>query len=203
MDKHEFSGKSYDEAVNNAKISLQELEENLVIKEKECKTGLFTKKVTIEVVTREEVIEFLKEYIKELIKKMGLSANLEVKKREKSVNIVIYADNNSILIGKNGKNMDALITVIRQAVQTEIGEHFQFTLDINDYKEKKQEHLIREAKKIAREVGKTKIEAKLDPMNSYERRLIHTALVDNKYVITESVGEEPNRCLVIKPKKNK
>lgn len=203
MDKHEFSGKSYDEAVNNAKISLQELEENLVIKEKECKTGLFTKKVTIEVVTREEVIEFLKEYIKELIKKMGLSANLEVKKREKSVNIVIYADNNSILIGKNGKNMVALITVIRQAVQTEIGEHFQFTLDINDYKEKKQEHLIREAKKIAREVGKTKIEAKLDPMNSYERRLIHTALVDNKYVITESVGEEPNRCLVIKPKKNK
>ena len=65
----------------------------------------------------------------------------------------------------------------------------------------KQEILVREAKKIAREVGRTKIEAKLDPMNSYERRLIHTALADNKYVVTESVGEEPNRCLVIKPKK--
>ena len=106
-----------------------------------------------------------------------------------------------ILIGKNGKNMDALVTIVRQAVQTEIGEIFHFTIDINDYKEKKQEILVREAKKIAREVGRTKIEAKLDPMNSYERRLIHTALADNKYVVTESVGEEPNRCLVIKPKK--
>lgn len=201
MKKYEFSGKNYDEAVNNAKISLQELEDNLIIKEKETKSGLFSKKVIIEVIPKEEVVEFLKEYIKELTKNMGLNINLEVKKREKNVSITIYADNNSILIGKNGKNMDALVTIVRQAVQTEIGEIFHFTIDINDYKEQKQEILVREAKKIAREVGRTKIEAKLDPMNSYERRLIHTALADNKYVVTESVGEEPNRCLVIKPKK--
>lgn len=201
MKKYEFSGKNYDEAVNNAKISLQELEDNLIIKEKETKSGLFSKKVIIEVIQKEDVVEFLKEYIKELTKNMGLNINLEVKKRSNNVNITIYADNNSILIGKNGKNMDALVTIVRQAVQTEIGEMFHFTLDINDYKEKKQEILVREAKKIAREVGRTKIEAKLDPMNSYERRLIHTALADNKYVVTESVGEEPNRCLVIKPKK--
>ena len=201
MHKYEFSGKNYDEALNKAKITLQELEDELIIKEKETKSGLFGKKIIIEVIQKNEVIEFLKEYIKELTKNMGLSINLEVKKREKNVNITIYADNNSILIGKNGKNMDALVTIIRQAVQTEIGEPFHFTIDVNDYKEKKQEILVREAKKIAREVGHTKIEAKLDPMNSYERRLIHTALADNKYVVTESVGEEPNRCLVIKPKK--
>lgn len=200
MHKYEFSGKNYEEAVNNAKISLQELEDELIIKEKEVKGGLFNKKVIIEVIQKDEVVEFLKEYIKELTKNMGLSTNLEVKKRENNVNITIYADNNSILIGKNGKNMDALVTIVRQAVQTEIGESFHFTIDINDYKEKKQENLVREAKKIAREVGRTKIEAKLDPMNSYERRLIHTALADNKYVITESIGEEPNRFIVIKPK---
>lgn len=203
MRKYEFSGKNYEEAVNNAKISLQELEDELIIKEKETKSGLFSKKVIIEVIPKSEVVEFLKEYIKELTKNMGLNTNIEIKKREKNINITIYADNNSILIGKNGKNMDALVTIVRQAVQSEIKEPFNFTLDVNDYKEKKQEILVREAKKIAREVGRTKIEAKLDPMNSYERRLIHTALADNKYVTTESIGEEPNRCLVIKPKETK
>lgn len=202
MKKYEFSGKTYEEAVNTAKIELQELEDQLIIKEKETKTGLFNKKVTIEVIRKAEILDFVKEYIKELTKNIGINVNLEVKKREDFINITLYADNNSILIGKNGKNMDALTTVIRQVILTETGEFYKFTLDVNDYKEKKQEHLIRLAKTTAREVGKTKIEAKLDPMNSFERRLIHTALVDNKYVTTESVGEEPNRCIVIKPREN-
>ena len=98
--------------------------------------------------------------------------------------------------------MEALNTVLRQAILTETGEFYKFTLDVNEYKERKQENLIRLAKTTAREVGKTKIEAKLDPMNSFERRLIHTALADHKYVVTESIGEEPNRYIVIKPKAN-
>lgn len=202
MKKYEFSGKTYEEAVNNAKIELQELEEDLIIKEKESKTGLFNKKTTIEVIRKAEIIDFIKDYIKELTNNIGIQVNLEVKKREQQVNITLYADNNSILIGKNGKNMDALNTVIRQAILSETGEFYKFTLDVNDYKERKQETLVRIAKKTAREVGKTKIEAKLDPMNSYERRLIHTALADSKYVTTESIGEEPNRYIVIKPKEN-
>ena len=56
------------------------------------------------------------------------------------------------------------------------------------------------AKKVAREVAKTKFETKLDSMNSYERRIVHSTLANDKYVYTESVGEEPNRCVVIKPK---
>lgn len=200
MKKYEFSGKTYEEAVNTAKIELQELEDQLIIKEKETKSGLFNKKTTIEVIRKAEIIDFVKEYIKELTQNIGIQVNLEVKKRHDQVNITLYADNNSILIGKNGKNMEALTTIVRQAVLTETGEFYKFTLDINDYKERKQENLVRLAKQTAREVGKTKIEAKLDPMNSYERRLIHTALADNKYVETESAGEEPNRYIVIKPK---
>lgn len=202
MKKYEFIGKNYEEAVNTAKIELQELEDQLIIKEKESKSGLFNKKVTIEVIRKAEIIDFIKDYIKELIQNIGINVNLEVKKREDFINITLYADNNSILIGKNGKNMEALNTVVRQAILTETGEFYKFTLDVNDYKEKKQENLLRLVKSIAREVGKTKIEAKLDPMNSYERRLVHTALVDHKYVITESVGEEPNRYIIIKPKEN-
>jgi len=203
MKKYEYTGKTLKEAIDNAKIGLQELEENLIINEKETKTGLFNKKVIIEVIRKDEVTEFIKEYVKELLKNIGVNANLELKKRNDSINITVFSDNNAILIGKNGKNMDSLTTIVRQVIQTETGEHYKINIDINDYKEKIHENLVRQAKKIAREVSKTKIDAKLDPMNSYERRLIHEALKDNKYVYTESVGEEPNRCLVIKAKEDK
>jgi len=202
MQKHEFSGKTYEEAVQNAKIELQELEENLIIKTKEEKSGLFSKKVTIEVMRRDEILDFLKEYITELTKKIGFNVNLEIKKREDAFHITIFSDNNAILIGKNGKNMEALTSVVRQAVATQTGEFVKVSIDIGDYKQRKQDKIVIIAKKIAREVGRTKIEAKLDPMNSYERRLVHSALADNKYVTTESVGEEPNRAIVIKPREN-
>lgn len=202
MQKHEFSGKTYEEAVQNAKIELQELEENLIIKTKEEKSGLFSKKVTIEVMRRDEILDFLKEYITELTKKIGFNVNLEIKKREDAFHITIFSDNNALLIGKNGKNMEALTAVVRQAVATQTGEFVKVSIDIGDYKQRKQDKIVVIAKKIAREVGRTKIEAKLDPMNSYERRLVHSALADNKYVTTESVGEEPNRAIVIKPREN-
>ena len=73
-------------------------------------------------------------------------------------------------------------------------------IDINSYKEKHEKSIEHLAKKIAREVAESKIPVKLDSMNSYERRIVHSILSDDKYVYTESIGEEPNRCVVIKPK---
>ncbi len=200
LEKRKYSGKTKEEAINNAKIELQEMEENLYIKETEVKNGLFNKKVEIEVVTRDEVIESVKEFLKELIHNMGLTGNLEVKKREKNVTFTIVSDNNSILIGKNGRTLEAITLFVKQMIQNEIGEYFPIVIDIGEYKLAKEQKLERLAKKVAREVAYTKIAAKLDPMNSYERRIIHTALSENKKVTTESEGEEPNRCVVIKPK---
>ena len=194
--KNRYNGKNKEEAINNAKIALQELEENLYIKEIEVKSGLFNKKVEIEVIRKDDVIE----YIKELIHNMGLSCNLEVKKRENGINITVISDNNSILIGKNGKTLEAITLVVKQMIHNEIGEYFPFVLDIGEYKLAREQKLESLAKKTAREVAYTKIPAKLDPMNSYERRIIHTILAENKKVTTESEGEEPNRCVVIKPK---
>jgi spoIIIJ-associated protein len=94
--------------------------------------------------------------------------------------------------------MAALSTVVRQMVFNELGYYYKFNLDVGEYKLKQQKNLERMAHKLAREVAKTKVEVKLDPMNSYERRIIHNALNDDRYVYTESVGEEPNRCVVIK-----
>jgi len=200
--KNRYSGKTKEEAINNAKIELQEMEENLYIKEIEVKSGLFNKKVEIEVIRRDDVIEYIKEYIKELIKNIGLTCNLEVKKRENGINITVISDNNSILIGKNGRTLESITLLIKQMIHNEIGEYFPFVLDIGEYKMAKEQKLESLAKRTAREVATSKIPAKLDPMNSYERRIIHSILADHKKVTTESEGEEPNRYVVIKPKED-
>ena len=200
--KNRYTGKTKEEAINNAKIALQEMEENLYIKEIEVKSGLFSKKVEIEVIRRDDVVEYLKEYVKELIHNMGLICNLEVKKRENGINITVISDNNSILIGKNGRTLEAITLVIKQMIHNEIGEYFPFVLDIGEYKVAREQKLESLAKRTAREVATSKVAAKLDPMNSYERRIIHSILADHRKVTTESEGEEPNRYVVIKPKED-
>jgi len=98
--RNRYTGKTKEEAINNAKIELQELEEDLYIKEIEVKNGLFNKKVEIEVIRKRDVADYIKDLVKELVNNMGLSCNLEVKKRENGLNLTIISDNNSILIGK-------------------------------------------------------------------------------------------------------
>ena len=200
LNKLRYTGKTKEDAVNTAKIELQELEDDLYIKEIDVKSGLFNKKVEIEVIKKADVADYVKDLVKEIVTNMGLSCNLEVKKRENGLNITIISDNNSILIGKNGRTLDAMTSIIKHAIFNEIGEYYPVVLDVGEYKQAREQKLERMAKKIAREVAYTKVEAKLDPMNSYERRIIHTILSDNKKVITESEGEEPNRYVVIKPK---
>ncbi len=202
MDKRIFTGKTKEEAINQALIELQEEEENIYVKELEStKGGLFkSPKVEIEVFTKDDVIEFIKEYLQKLVHDMGIGINIEIKKRERNINITILSDNNALLIGKNGRTMDALNVILRQAINAKFGIYFNFVLDVGEYKEKQHQNLERMAKQIAREVARTKVPAKLDPMNSYERRIVHSALTDNKRVYTESEGTEPKRYVVIKPK---
>lgn len=200
--KNRYTAKSKDEAITTAKVSLQEMEENLYIKEIEVKSGLFNKKVEIEVIRKDDVIDYIKEYIKELIKKMGVTSNIEVKKRENIVHFTILSDNNSILIGKNGRTLESITTILKQIIYKEIGEYFPFIIDVGEYKASRQQKLESLAKRLAREVSSSKIAVNLEPMNSYERRIIHSILADNKRVITGSEGEEPNRYVVISPKED-
>ena len=204
MEKHRYIGKTKEEAINNAKEELQEVEENLFIKELETtKGGLFkSKKVEIEVIEKREVVKDIKEYLIKLLKNMGYSVNIEVKNKEEVPKYIIFSDNDALLIGKNGKNLKALSTVVSQYLNTELGRNYKFVIDVNEYKEKREHSLERLAKRVAREVATTKIEVKLDSMNSYERRIIHNVLTNYKKVYTESEGEEPNRCVVIKPKED-
>lgn len=204
MEKHKFSGKTKEEAIQTAKEELQEIEENLFIKEVgESKGGLFkSKKVEIEVIEKREVVKYIKEYLIKILKSMGFNVNIEVKTKEEIPKYIIFSDNDALLIGKNGKNLKALSILVSQHLNNEIGRNYKFVIDINEYKEKREKSLERLAKRIAREVRTTKVEAKLDSMNSYERRIIHNVLTNYKGIYTESEGEEPNRCVVIKPKED-
>lgn len=204
MEKNKFSGKTIDEAISNATISLQETKDNLIIKELETKkAGLFKgKKVEIEVIEKREVVKYIKEYLLKLLKDLGFAVNIEVKNQNEAVKYTIYSDEDNLLIGKGGKNLKALSIITSQHILKELGTTFKFVIDVNEYKEKHEKSLESLARRLAREVKNTKVEVKLDSMNSYERRIIHNALTNNKFVYTESEGEEPNRYVVIKPKED-
>ena len=129
---------------------------------------------------------------------MNIEAKFETNIRDEQINIKMYSDKNSILIGKNGQTLMAIQTVLRQMVHNEIGVYPYILLDVENYKEKKISNLERNAKRIAREVLKTKVDVTLDDMNSYERRIVHNALTKYKNLSTASEGEEPHRHIVIR-----
>ena len=202
MEKHRFVGKTYEEAVNKAKIELQELEENLIINVIDEKKSLLSKKCEIEVIEKREIKNFIKEKLVNILREMGYQAGVEIQVKQDIPTYRIYSNNDSLLIGKGGKNLEAIQIVLRLIVNTETWINYRFFLDVSDYKEKNEHHLESLAKRLAREVATTKIEVKMDSMNSYERRIVHNILTNNKKVYTESVGEEPNRCVVIKPRED-
>ena len=203
MNKLVFTNKTKELAIQDAKIKLEEQnEDNLIINELSSKKSLFSKKVEIEVIEKRELVQFIKEYIQNILKQMGFNSKIEIFNKDDVPTYKIYSDNDALLIGKNGKNLKALQHIVQQAIKKEINNNFKFVLDISNYQEKKEKHLVYLAKNIAREVASSKVEVKLDSMNSYERRIIHNALTNNKKVYTESTGEEPNRCVVIKPRED-
>lgn len=200
MKTYTFEGKTKEAAVELALEELKISEEDLIINNITEKSGLLKKSVEIEVLNINEIITFIKETISKITKLMGTESNLEVRRRDNSISITIFSDNNALLIGKNGKNISALQLLIRQMVNSNLKEPLSIVIDVGNYKEKRARNIEYLAKKLAREAYKTKTEITMDSMNSYERRIVHSALADDKYVYTESIGEEPNRKVVIKLK---
>lgn len=200
MKKYLFEGKTLEELKEKALTELNVNEEDLIILNSEVKSGLLKKSASLEVTTLNDVQNYIKETLSEILKLMPIDAKFEIRRRDKTINIKIFSNNNAILIGKNGRTIGALQTIIRQMLSSELDEKIKVILDVENYKEKRVKNIEYLAKKTAREVAKTKVEATMDSMNSYERRIVHSVLADDKYVYTESIGEEPNRCVVIKLK---
>lgn len=199
IEKYKFSGKNLEEALNICLEKLNCKENNIYYIEKETESKLFkSKKVEIEVIKKDDVINYLKSFIETFAKYMNLEINYEIKEEENYFNILLVSDNNALLIGKDGKNLNALQIILRQSIKNIGNYNIKISLDASNYRAKKINNLEREIKKIAREVLKTKIDAKLDPMNSYQRRIIHKLIGEYENLETESIGETPNRYIVIK-----
>lgn len=166
-------------------------------------SGLFgKKKYTTYMTTKYEVKEFVKEFLVNLAKKMGTTFNIEVNEKDDIILALIVADKNAVLIGKDGSTLKSIQLLLRQALRKFGKFNIKVNLDVAGYKAKRERNISYEAKKIAREVMKSHVDAKLDPMNSYERRIVHTAIANFKNIETESEGEEPNRYVVIKYREN-
>ena len=199
MEKHIYEAKTEEEVILTALNELNVKEDELLYKIKEETSGLLkNKKYIMEVVLKSDVLEFSKEFVKKIIEGMGLKVNLETRRTEQNLQIKIYSDNNGIIIGKNGRTLTSIQTLLRQAIYAKTDIYANIVLDVENYKEKIAKNIEYLAKKLAREVQKTKMDVKMDSMNSYERRLVHEILKDFKGIKTESEGEEPNRSVVIK-----
>ena len=152
----------------------------------------------IDVIKIEEVKEFIKEFIDTVLKKMNLKPQIIVEEEEKIFTVRIRCNDNAILIGKDGKNLAALQILVRQAVRNNTKFNLKINLDISNYKRRKEQFFENDIKKIINEVLISKTDTTLDPMNSYQRRLVHNVANNYYNIETESNGEEPNRCVTIK-----
>lgn len=202
MEVREFEGKELDSVIESALEELKITEKEAIIITEEISKGALLKKKTvkIKIYLYKDIQDCVKEYLKKLTDLMGLNVTFETKLREEQIYIKMYSDNNSILIGKDGKTLSALLTIVKQMVNTNYNINPKIILDVENYKENQEKRIERLAKKLAREVVKTKMEIKMDNMNSYERRIVHNILSNDKKVCTISEGEEPNRHVVIKLK---
>lgn len=193
------TAKTKEEALNQVLAKLNASETEVVYNFEELKGGLF-KGTTYECsgFLKLDVLGDAEEFLKNIIKGMGLEANFEVSTKENTTTIKIYSSNNPVIIGKNGQNLEALTILVRQYIKNICNNGPRIILDVEDYKDRQVKRLERLAKNLARDVVRTKVDIEMDSMNSYERRIVHNILTDFRGVTTESIGEEPNRRVVIK-----
>ena len=204
MEKYKFQAKSEEGLLEKALEELKLKEDEVLTKYYEEKGGLFSgKKYTIEVVKLSDVAELGKDLLNELLSSLNIEANVETKLRDGQIKYEIFSKNNSVLIGKKGHILDSIQVYIRQAIYNAVDLFVNVSVDVERYKEKQIYFLERKVKKIAREVTLSKGEVRLDPMDAYTRKIVHDALQGFKYISTDSEGEEPNRCVVIKYKESK
>lgn len=147
--------------------------------------------------------KLIKKTTEELLKKMTFKeAIVEVKKQQDSPILVVSVnieEDASRLIGQSGSNLNDLQRILRLLVSKQTPEPPLFLLDINGYREKREAFLKELAREIAEQVNKTKKSVMFQPMSSYERRIIHLELAEKSDIVTESIGEEPERRVVVRP----
>ena len=199
----EFSAKTVDEALTEALIKLEttsdQIEYEVIERESTGLLGLFSKPARIRVCKKEDVQDIVRDFLNRLFENMNLNVEVEMNfdEEEKIIYVELKGDEMGVLIGKRGQTLDSIQYLTSLVANKNRDEYIKIKMDTENYRERRKETIENLAKNIAIKVKKTRRPATLEPMNPYERRLIHAALQDDKYVETYSEGEEPFRKVIV------
>lgn len=163
--------------------------------------GIGSKDAVVRVTPGVDLVSRATDFLNEVFFNMGLKVNIDVKCEEKLMKIDLSGDNMGIIIGKRGDTLDALEHLTSLCVNRGDGDYTKVILDTENYREKRNATLVKLANNLARSVIRNRRKVTLEPMSSNERRIIHSTLQANPDIDTYSVGEEPNRRIVIALKK--
>ena len=194
-----YTGKNLEDALNIAASEKQVSVEELTYTVVEETKGLFGfgSKTTIECYCNHDIMDFMRDYLANYFKNIGLEAEVSVSVEDDFYRVNLDASNNAILIGKNGQTLQALNTVLKSATSAEFKKRIRVLIDINGYKQEKYAKVCALAVRVAKTVQRTRTDAILDPMPADERKAIHNHLTNMRYVTTVSEGEGNQRRLKI------
>jgi spoIIIJ-associated protein len=193
-----YTTKTLEDALAQAEKELKIPANDLSYKIVEEKAGLFSKKLVVEVYEVSDAIAFAEGYLVKTISQFGIEVKTKTELKDDIINITLDTARNPILIGKNGVTLQALNELVRLATSSKFKKRFRILLDINDYKEAKYDKVVSIAKRLAKDVIRTKQDITLDPMPADERRMVHNALTGMPNIKTESVGEGAHRAICIR-----
>lgn len=198
------TGLTVDEAVESALTQLEvnrdEVDIDIVSEGKKGFLGLFGQKPAIvHVKVKINPVEETRKFLVSVIEKMNIDAIVNVEQDRKKVTFSITGNKVALLIGKRGQTLNSLQYLTQLVANRYSHQYLQIFVDVENYRERRKVTLSELAKRLAVQAIKNKKEVKLEPMPSYERKVIHAALADIKEIKTSSVGEDPNRCIIITP----
>ena len=178
-------------------------EDEVILKEIEPDKGLFkNKKYQVIAYKKVDIIESIKEFINTLKEKFNIEIQSEIVSRDNNFNVMLVSNNNAILIGKEGHTIEAIQIILNQYIKKQLEVDVRIYVDASNYKGKKTKNFEYEIKTIAKNVLKSHIAVKLDPMNSYNRRIVHNIVSNFPNLTSLSEGEEPNRFITISYKED-
>ncbi len=207
MDFKEFSAKTVDDAITEACQSLSvtsdKLEYEVVEEGSTGFLGLKSKPAVIKARVKNSVEDRVKAFLNDVLAAMNIEAvvNINFDKTENNMDIDLAGDDMGLLIGKRGATLDSLQYLASLVANKESESYIRVKIDTENYRERRKQTLENLAKNMAFKVKRTKRSVSLEPMNPYERRVIHSAIQNDKFVTTHSEGEEPYRHVVVTMKK--
>lgn len=202
--KREKTAKSVDEAkellLEELGLSEDEVEFSIVDEGSKGFLGLGSKEAVVEATIKDYVPYKAKAFLKEVFGGMKIDVTIETVYEGDSLTVNLSGENMGIIIGKRGDTLDSLQYLTSLVVNHDSDDYIKVTLDTENYREKRYNALVALAKRLSHKVAKSGKKYTLEPMNPYERRIIHAELQDSETVTTFSVGEDPYRKVVIAPK---